>query len=284
MGRFYTTVTIKCWGNAGRCLLLVLFLRFVPVTPVQSQVTDTLLPKPVDSIALIKLDTLQRKPFVLFDSLNYRFMGDGNFTRGNINRTLVILRSEIMLNGPVVSLTTNPRFTYGEQKNFLAERDTYIDLFIDIHKERKIYGFGLATVENSNLRGIELRRLAGIGVGLRLFKSPHNALSITNAIIYESTDFRERPTLTTQRNSTRLKGKHTFMQQKLRLSHITFVQPALNNFSNLRWNTIISLEMPLSKWVTMRTSYENSFESVVEANRKQHDSRLTFGVAFGNRP
>jgi hypothetical protein len=70
----------------------------------------------------------------------------------------------------------------------------------------------------------------------------------------------------------------------MRLTHITFVQPALNNFSNLRWNTLISLEIPLNRWISMRGSFENSYESVVEATRKNNDSRITFGIAIGNKP
>ena len=221
---------------------------------------------------------------VLLDSLSYRVIGDGNFTRGNINRTLVVLRTELTVSGPIITLTTNPRFTYGKQNYVLAERDTYVDLFLDVLKENRVYGFGLSTIETSNLRGIKLRKLIGAGIGLRLYQTERNTLSLTNAVIHEATDFRERPTLTIQRNSTRLKGKHSFLQDKVRFTHITFVQPALNDISNLRWNTILSLELPLSKWVSIRTSYENNFESVVEAGRKRHDSRVTFGFAFGNRP
>jgi len=208
-------------------------------------------------------------------------MGDGNFTRGNVMRSLLILRSEINLLGPVISVTTNPRFTYGKQNRIIAERDTYVDLFVDVYKEKKVYGFGLATLETSNLRGINLRQLAGAGVGIHIYKSPNNTLTLTNALIFESTDFRERSTLITQRNSTRLKGKHHLLGDKIRFTHITFVQPALSNFSNLRWNTLITMELPLNKWVSIRSSYENTYESVVEATRKRNDSRITFGIAVG---
>ncbi|GEO04552.1 hypothetical protein AAE02nite_22160 [Adhaeribacter aerolatus] len=237
-----------------------------------------------DSLRQAEVYNLARQSFVLFDSLNYRFIGDGNLTRGNINRTLVVTRAEIIVNGPVVSLSTNPRFAYGKQNHVLAERDAYIDLFIDIYKQKRVYGFSLATLENSNLRGINLRQLAGIGVGLRLLRKSNHTLSFTNAVIHESTNFRSRPTITIQRNSARLKGSHTFLQNKIRFNHITFVQPALSDFSNLRWNTVVSLELPLTKWVTIRTAFENTYESVVDPNRKKNDTRLTAGIAVGNRP
>jgi hypothetical protein len=267
-------------------LFLVFFLAYqLPYssTFAQQPKTDSLRQQ-ADSVTLARADSLpKRSPFFSWDSLHYRFIGDGNFARGNVNRSLMVLRAEVIYNGPVVSLATNPRFSYGKQNGVLAERDTYVDLFIDIYKNRRVYGFGLGTVERSNLRKIDLRQLAGGGVGLRLVRTDHNLLVLTDAFIYESTDFVERPTVAILRNSLRLKGKHSFFSDKVRFTHITFWQPSLSDISNIRWNTVLSLELPLSSWVTIRSSFENSFESVVEATRKQNDSRLTIGISIGNK-
>lgn len=221
---------------------------------------------------------------MLIDSLSYRLFGEGNFTQGNVNRSLLVLRAEVALNGPVLSIATNPRFSYGKQNGTLAERDTYVDLFVDVFKKRKTYVFGLGTVEISNLRGIDLRQLAGAGIGYRLLQTDRNNLTLTNAIIHESTEFKERPTLVTQRNSFRLKGSHHLLGDKIRFAHITFVQPSLRDFSNMRWNTLLSLELPLTSWVSIRTSFANSYESEVEASRKHHDAQLTFGISLGRQP
>lgn len=228
-------------------------------------------------------DTLQKKKFVLLDTTRYRFTGDGNFARGNVNRTVMVLRAELLFTGPVISIVTNPRFTYGKQNGILAERDSYGDLFVDVFKKRRTYLFGLGILENSNLRRIDLRKMAGAGLGFRVLNTKTNYLTLTNAIVYESTNFREKATVTTARNSFRVKGKHAFLQDKIRLNHITFMQPSLSDMSNLRWNTIVSVELPLNKYVTLRTSFENFYESVVETSRKRNDSRLTFGVAIGNK-
>jgi len=266
--------------------LFILFFAFFGTYAVaQVPVPDTIISANPVTILATPADTLPKPktPFVLFDSLNYRFIGDGNFTRGNVDRSLVILRTEFTALGPVVSLTTNPRFTYGRQNRVLAEQDVYVDLALDVYREKRIYGFGLATIETSNLRSIILRRLAGAGIGLRLYKTEHHTLSLTNAVIDESTNFRERSTITTNRLSTRLKGKHSLLQDKIRFNHITFLQPSLNDFSNLRWNTLLTIELPLTTWVNIRASFENTFESVVEAGRKRNDSRLTFGFSVGKR-
>ncbi|MCJ8164886.1 DUF481 domain-containing protein [Pontibacter sp. E15-1] len=239
-------------------------------------------PAQADSLTQANTDTLPQERFLLLDSLDYRFFGDGNFTQGNVSRSLLVTRAEIILSGPVLSIATNPRFSYGKQNGVLAERDTYVDLFVDVFKKKKTYVFGLATMEISHLRGIDLRQLAGAGIGYRLLQTERNTLTLTNAIIHESTDFSERPTLVTQRNSLRIKGSHAFLERKMRFKHITFVQPSLSDFSNLRWNTLLSLELPLAKWVAIRASFTNSYESEVEASRKNNDSNITFGVSLGN--
>lgn len=267
------------------CRKLLVLPCFIYSWAMYAQQPATLSAPPVkpDTLLSVPVDTLPKTRPAIIDSSSYRFIGDGNFTRGNVNRSLLVLRAEITLQGPAVNISTNPRFTYGKQNRLLAERDTYVDLIVDVFKKRKVYVFGLATIERSNLRRIDWRRLAGAGIGFRLVQKEHHHVSLTNAIIYESTDFQERPTLSTVRNSARLKGRHSFLEDRMRLTHITFVQPALNDFSNLRWNTLITLEIPLNQWITIRGSFENSYESVVEATRQNNDSRVTFGIAIGNR-
>ena len=264
-----------------RILFVLICFVHVPFGKLFAQDSTTIIP--VDSLALQSPDSISKPAFVLVDTVRYRFIGDGNFTRGNVNRSLMVLRAEALFSGPVISIATNPRFTYGKQNGVLAERDSYIDLFVDVFKKRRAYVFGLGALETSNLRRITLRTMAGGGVGVRLARSKNNDLSLTNAILYESTNFYEIPTVTTIRNSFRVKGKHSVFQDKIRFNHITFIQPALNDLSNMRWNTLFSVELPINKWVTLRTSFENSYESVVEATRKRNDSRITFGVSIGNK-
>lgn len=269
-------------------LLLTSFLSFAAIfifqyAQAQPPGKDSAAVQAKDTAKINLPDSAAVKKFVLLDTLRYRFMGDGNFARGNVNRTLMVLRAELLLTGPVISIVTNPRFTYGKQNGILAERDSYTDLFIDVFKKKRTYLFGLGILETSNLRRIDLRKMAGAGLGFRVANSKNNHLTLTNAVVYESTNFRELATVTTIRNSFRIKGKHAFLQDKIRLNHVTFIQPALNDLSNLRWNTIFSIELPLNKYVTLRTSFENFYESVVEASRKRNDSRLTFGVSIGNK-
>ncbi|RDV12657.1 DUF481 domain-containing protein, partial [Pontibacter diazotrophicus] len=145
-------------------LVLVAFFVFND-SPVVAQQTGTGTPLQADSLLQARADSLKKPQFLVLDTLSYRFFGDGSFTQGNVNRSLMVLRAEVTVGGPVISIATNPRFSYGRQNNVVAERDTYVDLFIDVFKKRKTYLFGLGTIEISNLRGIDLRQLVGAGVG-----------------------------------------------------------------------------------------------------------------------
>ncbi|WP_162056313.1 DUF481 domain-containing protein [Pontibacter pamirensis] len=270
--------------TACLCFLVLLAFSFIAGRPVLAQQAGENVRTQTDSLLQARADSLKKPQLLVLDTLSYRIFGDGSFTQGNVNRSLVVLRAEVTLGGPVISIATNPRFSYGRQNNLLAERDTYVDLFIDVFKKRKTYIFGLGTIEISNLRGIELRQLVGAGVGYRLLQTERHTLTLTNAIIHESTDFVERSTIVTQRNSFRVKGSHRFLGKKIQFNHLTFAQPSLRDFSNLRWNTLLTLEMPLNKWVGIRTSFANTYESEVEATRRHNDSHLTFGVSLGIQP
>lgn len=265
-------------------LLTFFLLTICPNSYSQQTVTDSVAVSDSVARSTIPKDSIVTPPILFkLDTITYRFIGDGNFTSGNVNRSLMVLRAEIITTGPVLSIATNPRFTYGKQNGILAERDSYVDLFVDVFKKRKTYVFGLGTLETSNLRGITMRIMGGAGIGYRLLNTEKNKILLTNALVHESTNFRELPTKSIQRNSFRVKGKHSFAKDRFRINHITFVQPALTDISNLRWNTVISVEFPVNKWVALRTSYENSYENLVEAGRKRNDSRITFGISVGNR-
>ena len=57
----------------------------------------------VDSVQIVypvkvtEPDSMSLERFVSLDTLRFRFMGDGNFARGNVNRSLMVLRAELLI-------------------------------------------------------------------------------------------------------------------------------------------------------------------------------------------
>jgi hypothetical protein len=213
----------------------------------------------------------------------YRVATDAIFSSGNVNRELLVLASSWSYTQKLFSLEMNPRYAYGKQNGNVAERDFFSDFNFDVFHHQAVYGFGLGILEVSNLRAIDLRWLGGVGIGFHILRKPKASLSITNALIYESTDFRTNQDILTFRNSMRLKGKYTLFHNRLKISHLVFVQPSVQNLENIRWSANLGIEIPLHRLLSLRTVFSNSYESIVAENRRRNDFAWTVGLAFGNK-
>lgn len=243
--------------------------------------------KQLDSLLKIKLDSIvniaKHKPKTTVQAFQYRFLGDGFTMQGNVNRILVTHRLEIAYTKNKFQFEANPRFVYGEQNTNLAERDFFSDASVNFFHSKKLYLFGLGTYEFSNLRGILNRYLGGIGAGWRVFHGENIDFSLTNAFIYESTDFLRRTDFATWRNSTRIKLKYNLTNPQIRFVQYIFLQPSIQDADNFRWNMNFLAEMPLHKGFSCRVSVDNFYESVIFDNRQQNDLTFRFGFSWGNR-
>ncbi|MCU0446072.1 MAG: DUF481 domain-containing protein [Microscillaceae bacterium] len=237
------------------------------------------LQKRVDS--LLRAHT--RPPVSVRPAFLYRISTDATFSSGNVNRELVVLASSWSYTKGLFSLEMNPRYAYGEQNGNVAERDFFTDFNFDVFHPKSVYGFGLGILETSNLRAIDLRLLGGLGIGFHILRRPNAAFSITNALIYESTDFRTNRDILTFRNSTRLKGKYTLFHNRLKINHLVFIQPSVQESDNIRWSANLGIELPLHKLLSLRTAINNSYESVVAEGRRRNDFTWTVGLTFGNK-
>ncbi len=255
-----------------------------------------------DTIKNIKKDTLKKdtlkenvpiKPKIVpltkkqrFNkNFKYKIALDGTLMTGNVERKLGVFRTDIAHIDSVFEFAMSPRFAYGEQNGKLAEREYYTDLTAILFPKNKVYALAFGILEQSNLRAIQFRSQAGAGIGFHIFNKPNNMLSITNVIIHEKTDFQDdtkKETIELARNSTRLKGKHTLISKKLVFSHVSFMQPSITDIKNLRWNTLLTLEVPITNILRFRVTYERFYESVVVNNRKNNDTRLVVGLALAN--
>ncbi len=247
-----------------------------------NQKVDSLLKIKIDSIiqSKTKQETAPKSPPHAFQ---YRILGDGFTMEGNANRILMTYRTELAYTKNRFQMESNPRFVYGEQNTNLAERDFFSDLSINFYKNQILYGFGLGTYEFSNLRGIANRYLGGVGVGWRIYNNHNLQFSLTNAFIYESTDFIRRTDFATWRNSTRIKLKYGILQQRIKFAHYIFFQPSIQDINNVRWNINFLAEMPLYKGFSCRLSIDDFYESIVFDNRKQNDLTFRFGFLWGNK-
>ena len=277
-----------------RSFLIILFL-FVSLTlPAQAQITlPDSLPQPlkgyiqhqIDSLLQHTIDSMRPKteavilPRRIF-KCNIALTGSMN--EGNINRKLLAFRSEFSWTGKIFELDLHPRFAFGEQNGKLAEREPYIDALLNVFHKKKVYAFAATNLEASNLRGIDLRWLGGLGAGWHIIQKDKIKLSLTNLVLYEGTDFVNSNDILLWRNSTRLKGQYGLLGNKLTLKHWFYFQPSLNK-KNFRWNGIVSLEFPIYKNLQFRFNVEDIYESVVPEGRKNEDRTWTMGISWSRK-
>ena len=276
-------------------LFLMLFLMFSSSIIAQDTIKN--IKKDTLKKDTLKKDTLKQnlviKPKITHltkkqrfnKNFKYKIVLDGTLMTGNVERKLGVFRAEMAHIDSVFEFAMSPRVAYGEQDGKLAEREYYTDLTAILFPKNKVYMLSFGILEQSNLRAIQFRSQIGGGIGFHIFQKPNNALSVTNVIIHEKTDFQDdtkKQTIELARNSTRLKGKHTLIPKKLVFSHVTFMQPSITDIKNLRWNTLLTLEVPITSIIRFRITYERFYESVVVNNRKNSDTRLVVGFALAN--
>ena len=212
----------------------------------------------------------------------YRISLDGISTKGNVNRALITFRNIINYEEKKNTVNMNTYAATGSQSKNLAEEELLNNLTVHHNLGKKIYILGLNTFEHSHLRGINLRWQGGAGIGLNIWKSDTNSLSVSNAFLYESTDFRKIPDINTVRNSTRIRGQHTLKHKHLLILHETFFQPSVIDISNITFRTNITISIPFTKFTSIRFNCIDSYETVIQPGKKHNDLQLTFGFSISN--
>lgn len=252
---------------------------------------DPLRPSLPDSARTVKRDTSQastsavkpdtvKKVQPVTHIFRYRFTADGTVTAGNINRTLLQLTSSFDYRlSNYFRLSSNPSFVYGKQNGLLAERELFGDLRTTFRSDKRLYYLAFGSYERSNLRLINKRWTAAAGAGYKLLDRKRTYISITDVFLYESTDFAERSDVAIFRNSMRLFGEYSFDNDRFKITHTTFYQPALGQY-NIRWNASLSVQVKLTEVVSLRSTAANAYESLIAPGRKNNDFRFTVGLVY----
>jgi hypothetical protein len=214
---------------------------------------------------------------------NYQAYLNGNLSIGNVNRVLIQLGNKISYKpNDIFKFAMNPYFAYGEQNGAVAERELFADFNTSVWYKKRFYLLGFTCAEVSNLRKIESRYMGGAGVGFRIIERTDKFfLSVTNALLYESTTFKDKGTFPRLRNSSRVVGDYKFAKNKLTLHHELLVQPTVD-FSNVRLNGSIALGVSILKNLEINLNFRTSYESFVVVNTKNWDFNWSFGLKYSN--
>jgi hypothetical protein len=263
--------------------------------------------KLIDSLAMIKANSIVKfkmdsiktasnnlvsKPIKKNPAITFQFVANSQVNTGNVNRVLVNGIHRFQYRNPhhIYKLNADINYIYGEKDNRKSEDDLIANLNHSFWYEKNIYGIIFSTYEFSNLRGINNRYLIGAGLGWQAIRIDAEKakklsfvpyMSITNAIVYESTDFLRFTDIEVFRNSTRVLANFSFFKGKLLFNNTIFIQPSLSN-SNFRGSWTNVFRLPLSSWFSLQSTLDYSYESLVLTGRQNSDVRLLIGFTFGN--
>lgn len=202
---------------------------------------------------------------------------------GNVKAALATLRGELVRNDrdSVLELSLDGHFTYGEQDEVKKQHDARGSITADYNPFGRISPFIFASAEFNFQRSIDLRWDLGIGLKYVFWNVADHKASISVAELLDVTEYDPTASLENRRTSRlsfRLKGVHEFFNTIVRLSHVTFFQPSTERLRDNRWNTFIAIDFPVSDHLSLRSTYEHSFENIVPRGRKKNDAKFLFGV------
>ena len=222
-------------------------------------------------------------------SWSYSIGIDGTTSSGNVNRQLLNLKSTLNFENPksIFGFFMSPKFQYGTNSDQLQEREIFLDLNSTLfYSKHNVYMLFFGTYEQSNLRKISNRYNVGIGIGWKILggiNSPKSKvkLSVSNAFVHESTNFEFKEKIKIYRNSTRVKLRIDFIQDKFFIQSVAFLQPSLTD-NYYRWNSSSQLSYKVGKHIIILASLENTNENFNVLGIQNSQTNTTFGLVYSS--
>jgi hypothetical protein len=217
----------------------------------------------------------------------------GLYQTGNIETLIFRAKTDISYR-PWDKWIYNNRTSYLFQEfdKVKADEDIVSLNFLYFDPDRRLYPQLIGIVATNFRRAIDLRYLFGGGLTYRVFHKEKNWLKISVSSEYENTffstdsfnlsEYNGSSSIPTLRGTVWLNGRYHFFKEKLVFTHEAYIQPSLEDSKNYRWQADLSLEMPLSKYISFKINYLHTFENIVVANQKRQDRFLTFGFNLKN--
>ena len=213
---------------------------------------------------------------------------DGTTSSGNVNRQLLNLKSTLNFEKTksIFGFFMSPKFQFGTNSDQLQEREIFLDLNSTLfYSKHNVYMLFFGAYEQSNLRKISSRYNVGLGIGWKILggiNSPKSKvkLSVSNAIVHESTNFEIKEDSKIYRNSTRVKLRFDIIEDKIFIQSVAFLQPSLTD-NYYRWNSSSQLSYKVGKHISILASFENTYENFNVLSIQNSQTNTTFGLVYG---
>ncbi len=207
---------------------------------------------------------------------------EGIIQAGNVNSNLLTLRWDVARRDSTLGIHSTSAFSYGESESVKIQHDGITTLSLELFPFQTISLIASGTAEFNFQRQITERFQGGLGGKFDFIRSADEDVSLSALVLFDHTDYYAESGLasaSSARLSVRFKGKHKLFGGTLLFTHHTFYQPSFASFADYRFNTLLTLDVPLTKVIALRVSFLDSYESIVPEDHKQNDARAQFGVA-----
>jgi len=199
---------------------------------------------------------------------------------GNIERFMLRVNASGDLRNSSFALMSS--LSYSLHQIFGQQLDNDWFGFVDVRAfpTSTFFPVAFATFETSNLRFLDSRVQGGVGGGINLVRSPAVNLSLSAALTYDQTRFRIANSYEGWRYSFHLYGNYALFDGKMILTHNFFSQPTALFTSNYRHRLIALLLIPITRNLSISSTLDYSYESVVDETRKPTNIFHAIGVTW----
>lgn len=227
-------------------------------------------------------DTSKVKPHDTVKSMwSGAFSFGGFYQRGNTNKLYGESKGELKRADGLLESIFSATLTYGETDDIKDENEIYSSLTFDLFYEDKFSPFVLQITQYDFGRNIDLRSQSGGGLKYTFIRIPELKASVSSALLYDYTNLADAPgnyDSRITRLSFRVKLGVNLFGSRIMISHFTFYQPSVKDFTNAIWRSESALNAPLTKFLFITSVYRYTHEDVVSVGRKKSDHKLSFGL------
>jgi hypothetical protein len=232
----------------------------------------------------------------LLDSDTLRWGGKisatGNFTAGNLDRYLFNFSAEGVHVKGRVGVKSALNYTWGKFYGSRTENDLLSRSFLYLDPQKRNYPFFMLWLESSVRRKIDFRNQYALGVTHRFTMSRKSIVKFSLSVSYDDTKYygntfthyedSSSRVIQTWRMIARVYGQHELVKGKLRWRYELWAQPSLENVGNYRWHAESGLDIPFTRRMAFRTSFNYYYDHVINRNLKNYDVWWSFGLTLGN--
>lgn len=218
----------------------------------------------------------------------------GNVLFGNTRDRLVAGRLQLGRADSTLEVRSDLRLTYAQGENDAGERrvkgrTAFASLGLDLHPFRRYSPFWFGAVESSLQQRIARRYSTGAGGKVTFHQREENEASLSLALLAERTrprrapddppdadpDWEEWRTRWSLRPRVRWR-----LSRAVKLSHVTFYQPAVARMSEFTINSTTSLAVDLTSSIALTVALHDTYDSEARARgaRVNNDGQLLFGL------